>query len=139
MEPQPTLVRWLVSQAPIVYPNRPWFTGCSARLPLYTPTDPGSLGCQPGSYCIPQPPLVCWVVSQAPIVYPNQPRFAGWSARFLLYTPTDPGSLGGQPGSYCTHTPTDPGSLGGQPGSYCIPQLTLVCWVVSQALIVYPN
>ena len=31
------------------------------------------------------------------------------------------------------------GSLGGQAGSYCIPQLTLVRWMVSQFLIVYPN
>ena len=68
------------------------FAGWSARLLLYTPTDPGSLGGQPGSYCIPQPTLVRWVVSQAPIVYPNRLWFAGWSARFLLYTPTDPGS-----------------------------------------------
>ena len=54
-----------------------------------TPTDPGSLGGHPGSYCIPQPTLVHWVVSQAPIVYP-----------------TDPGSLGGQPDSYCIPLPT---------------------------------
>merc|ERR1712212_911808 len=74
--PQLTLVRWVVSQVPIVYP-----------------TDPGLLGGQPGSYCIPQPTLVCWVVSQAPIIYPYRPWFAGWSARFLLYTPTDPGSF----------------------------------------------
>merc|ERR1712121_315778 len=67
--PQPTLVCWMVSQVPIVYPNRLWFAGWSARFLLYTPTDPGSLSGQPGSYCIPQPPLVCWVVSQAPIVY----------------------------------------------------------------------
>merc|ERR1712189_74649 len=61
--PQLTLVRWAVSQAPIVYPNRPWFVGWSARLLLYTPTDPGSLGGQPGFYCIPQSILVRWVVS----------------------------------------------------------------------------
>merc|ERR1712002_415239 len=95
--PQPTLVHWVVSQAPIVYPNQPWFTGCSARLPLYTPTAPGSLGGQLGLYCIPQPTLVCLVVSQVPIVYPSRPWLIGWSARFLLYTPTDLGSLGGQP------------------------------------------
>merc|ERR1712131_299711 len=94
--PQPTLVRWVVSQAPIIYPNRPWFVGWSARFLLYTPTDSGSLGGQPGFYYIPQPTLVRWVVSQAPIVYPNQPWFTGWSARLLLYTPTDSGSLGGQ-------------------------------------------
>merc|ERR1711921_69910 len=88
--PQPTLVRWVVSQVPIVYSNRPWFVGLSARFLLYTPTDPGSLGGQPGSYCIPQLTLVCWVVSQAP----------------PLYTPTDPGSLGGQPGSYYISQPT---------------------------------
>merc|ERR1712212_185139 len=105
----------------IVYLNLLWFVGWSARLLLYTPTDSGSLGGQPGSYCIPQPTLVRWVVSQAPIVYPNRPWFVGWSARFLLYTPTDPGSLGGHP------------------GSYCIPQPTLVRWVVSQVPIVYPN
>merc|ERR1711989_12662 len=102
-----------VSQAPTVYPNHVWFVGWSARLLLYTPTDPGSLGGQPGSYCIPQPTLVRWEVSQAPIVYPNRIWFAGWSARLLLYTPTDHGSLGGQL------------------GSYCIPQPTLVRWVVS--------
>merc|ERR1711973_429774 len=100
------LVRWVVSQAPIVYPNRPWFVGWSASLLLYTPTDPCSLGGQPGSHCIPQPTLVCWMVSQAPVVYPNRSWFVGWSARFLLYTPTDPGSLGGQPGSYCIPQPT---------------------------------
>merc|ERR1712212_1332580 len=33
--PQPTLVRWVVSQAPIIYPNRLWFAGWSARLLLY--------------------------------------------------------------------------------------------------------
>ena len=44
--PQPTLVRWVVSQAPIVYPNRLWFVGWSARFLLYTPTDSGSLGGQ---------------------------------------------------------------------------------------------
>merc|ERR1711872_1159306 len=87
----------------------------------YTPTGPGSLGSQLGSYCIPRQTLARWVVSQVPIVYPNQLWFGGWSARFLLYTPTDPGSLDGQP------------------GSYCIPQPTLVRWVVSQAPIVYPN
>merc|ERR1711973_628810 len=81
--PQPTLVCWVVSQAPIVYPNRLWFDGWSARFLLYTPTDPGSLDGQPGSYCIPQPTLVRWVVSQAPIVYPNRPWFVGWSARLL--------------------------------------------------------
>ena len=54
----------------------------------------GSLGGQPGSYCIPQPCLVHWVVSQAPIIYPNCVWFAGWSARFLLFTPDDSGSLG---------------------------------------------
>ena len=54
-----------------VYPDRVWFIGWSARLLLYTPTDPGSLGGQPGSYCIPQPRLVRWEVSQFPIVYPN--------------------------------------------------------------------
>ena len=86
---QPTLVRWVVSQAAIVYPNRPWFAGWLARLLLYTPTGPGSLGGQPRSYCIPQP---TW--------------FDGWSAKLLLYTPTDPGSLGGQPGSYCIPQPT---------------------------------
>ena len=106
--------------------------GRSVRLLLYTSTDSGSLGGQPGSYCIPQPTLVCWVVSQVPIVYPNQLWFVVWSARILLYTPTDPGLLGGQIGSYCIpnqrwfvgwsarlllYTPTDPGSLGGQPGS----------------------
>merc|ERR1711888_191342 len=97
----------------IIYPNRPWFVGWSARFLLYTPTDSGSLGGQPGSYYIPQPTLVRWVVSQVPIVYPNRLWFAGWSARFLLYTQTDYGSLGGQP------------------GSYYIPKPTLVCWVVS--------
>merc|ERR1712212_189885 len=129
----------------IVYPNQPWFVGWLARLLLYTPTNPGSLGGQQGSYCIPQPTL-----------------FIGWSW-YLLYTPTNPGSLGGQPGSYCIpqptlvcwvvnqapivypnrpwfvgwsarlllYTPTDSGLLGGQPGSYCIPQPTLVRWVVS--------
>ena len=107
------VVHWLVSQAPIIYPNRLWFAGWSARFLLYTPTTSGSLGGQPGSYCIPQPCLVRWVVSQAPIIYPNRPWFAGWSARLLLYTPTASGSLGGQP------------------GSYYIPQLTLVRWVVS--------
>merc|ERR1712033_59886 len=90
----------------IVYPNRPWFIGWSARFLLYTPTDPGSLGGQPGSYCIPQPTLVHWVVSQAPIVYSNRPWFTGCSARLPLYTPTDPGSLVGQPGSYCIPQPT---------------------------------
>ena len=128
----------MVSQVPIVYPNRVWFAGWSARLLLYTPANPGSLSGQPGSYCIPQlslvhwdgqpgsydisqPTLVCWVVSQVLIVYPNRPMLAGWSARFILCTPTNPGSLGGQP------------------GSYCIPQPTLVCWMVSQVPIVYPN
>merc|ERR1711872_257413 len=97
----PTLVRWVVSQVPIVYSNQPWFAGWSARLLLYTPTDPGSLSGQPGSYCIHQPTLVRWVVSQAPIIYSNRPWFAGWSARILLYTLTDSGSLRGQPGFYC--------------------------------------
>merc|ERR1712212_629541 len=83
--PQPTLVRWVVSQAPIVCPDQPWFAGWSARLLLYKPTDSGSLGGQPGSYYIPQPALARWVVSQAPIVYPNRPWLAGWSARLLLY------------------------------------------------------
>ena len=41
--PQPTLVRWVVSQVPIVYPIRSWFAGWSARFLLYTPTDPGLL------------------------------------------------------------------------------------------------
>ena len=91
--PQPTLVRWVVSQAPIVYSNRLWFVGWSARLLMYTSTISGSLGGQPGCYCIPQPTLVCWVVSQAPIIYPNRPWFAGWSAMLLLYTPTNPGSF----------------------------------------------
>merc|ERR1712121_23109 len=91
------------------------------RLLLYSPTNPGSLGGQPSSYCIPQLTLVHWVVSQAPIAYSNRPWFVGWSARFLLYTPTDPGSLGGQP------------------GSYCIPQPTLVRLVVSQVPIVYTD
>ena len=86
-ESKPTLVRWVVSQAPIVYLNQPWFAGWSARLLLYTPTNPGSLGGQLGSYYIPQPTLVHWVVRQAPIVYPSQPWFVGWSARSLLYTP----------------------------------------------------
>merc|ERR1712212_1327183 len=93
----------------------------SARFLLYTPTNPGSLGGQPGSYCIPQLTLVLWVVSQVPIVYPNRLWFVEWSARLLFYTPTDSGSLGGQP------------------GSYYIPQPTLVRWVVSQVPIVYPN
>merc|ERR1712212_825276 len=84
--PQPTLVLWVVSQAPIVYPNRLCFAGRSARFPLYTPTNPGSLGGQLGFYYIPQPALACWVVSQVPIVYLYRLWFAGWSARFLLYT-----------------------------------------------------
>ena len=112
---------FIVSQGPIVYLDRPWFVWWSARLLLYTLTDPGSLGGQPGSYYIPQPTLVHWVVSKAPIVYPNRLWSVGWSARLLLYTPTDPGSLGGQP------------------GSYYIPQPTLVRRVVSQVPIVYPN
>merc|ERR1711994_805628 len=94
--PQPRLVCWVVSQAPIIYPNHVWFVGWSARLLLYTPAMSGSLGGQPGSYYIPQPRLVRWEVSQVPIVYPNRVWFVGWSARLLLYTPTDPGSLGGQ-------------------------------------------
>ena len=53
--PQPPLVHWVVSQVPIIYPNCVWFVGWSARLLLYTPTDPGLLGGQPGSYCRPQP------------------------------------------------------------------------------------
>merc|ERR1712121_629151 len=64
-------------------PNRVWFVGRSARLLLYTPTASGSLGSQPGSYCIPQPRLVRWVVSQAPLIYPNRPWFAGWSAPYF--------------------------------------------------------
>ena len=68
---KPSMVCWEVSQVPIIYPNRIWFAGWSARLLLYTPTDPGSLGGQPGSYYIPQPTLVRLVVSQVSIVYPN--------------------------------------------------------------------
>merc|ERR1712212_98788 len=44
--PQPTLVRWVVSQFPIVYPNRPWLVGWSASFQLYTPADHGLLGGQ---------------------------------------------------------------------------------------------
>ena len=118
-----------VSQAPIVYLNRLWFAGWSARLQLYTPTDSGSLGGQPGSYCIPQPTLVRWVVSKAPIIYPNQKWFAGWSARLLLYTPPDPGSWSGHYNIISLDIHNLVKSR----------KPTLVCWVVSQVPIVYPN
>ena len=50
--PQPTLVHWVVSQAPIVYPSRP-----------------GLLGGQPGSYCITQLTLVLMVLVYIPTEY----------------------------------------------------------------------
>merc|ERR1711872_26965 len=98
-----------VSQVPIIYPNRPWFAGWSARFLFYTPTDSGSLGGQPGSYYIPQPTLVHWVVSQASIVYPNRLWFVGWSARLLLYTPTD--WFAGWSARLLLYTLTESGSL----------------------------
>ena len=44
---KPTMVCWEVSQVPIVYPNRIWFAGWSARFLSYTPTDPDSLDGHP--------------------------------------------------------------------------------------------
>merc|ERR1712198_24528 len=119
-----TLVRWVVSQVPIVYPNRLWFADWSARLLLYTPTDPGSLGGQPGSYYIPQPTLVRWVVSQVPIVYPNRLWFVGWS-------PNEPGSVGVYNRSLADH-PANQGRLEYTIGAWLTTQRARVGWGIQK-------
>merc|ERR1711872_274528 len=76
-----TLVRWVVSQAPIVYPNRLGFVGWSARFLLYTPADPGSFGWS-ARVPIPQPTLVHWGGQPGLLLYtPADSGLFGWSAR----------------------------------------------------------
>ena len=82
----------MVSQAPIVYPRRPWFIGWSARAPIVYPSQPWFIGdgepgltlvrwgCQRGSFCIPQPTLVRWGGQPGSYCIRQLTLVLGWSA-----------------------------------------------------------